>query len=884
MSLWSRVVNVFRGDRLNREIEEEFETHIAEAVEQGRDPEEARRAFGAATQRRQESHDALVVGWLDSLRADLVFGWRQLKRNKVTSFAAILSLALAIGACTSAFRLIDALLLRPLPVAHPERLYVLSRQGIGFDDKPGSFDSWMYPCFQLMRAAAKDDAELIAVSYADRADVTYKTDQEMEKANLQHVSGWMFPTFGIEPALGRLFTENDDLKPGAAPYAVLSYDYWSRRFGRDPNVIGRTFHFGDGVYQIVGVSEKKFTGTEPGTIVDIFIPTMMHRGVTRSDWTWFRTIVVMKPGVAGEPLRAKLAAITHAFEENRLRGESGLSPETLKNVLANQVLMEPAPTGVSGMQQDYNRALGALGVLVLMVLLIACANVANLMTAQAAARAREMALRVSIGAGRWRLVQMVLVESALLALLAAASGALFAWWSAPFVVSMINPPDNPARLILPADWRVLGFGIALTLIVVLLFGLLPALRASSVKPVSILKGGDDPHSRQRLMHGMIALQVAFCFLVLFVAGLFVTTFERLSNKPTGFSTERLLLLETTSRPKQSSLYWDQVADHLRAMPGVERVSQASWALLKGVGWNDSISVNGGPPNTDLAYFMNVSPGFLETMRIPLVSGRDLRESDTYPNAVIVNETFARKFLNDVNVVGRSVEKASDDGSRERMQIVGVMRDADYRGVREPMLPVVFVPFHHMGATGEMRTVSEETFIVRTASANPLALAATLRQEVSKVHSEFHVSNVRTQLELNQAQTVRERLLATLAFFFGAVALLLAGVGLYGVLNYSVQQREREIGIRMALGAQVDDVARRVMAGISVAVAIGAVAGLALGLASVRYIESLLYQVKATDAGVLAIPCLTILLAVVIAAVPAVLRAMRIDPVAMLRVE
>jgi putative ABC transport system permease protein len=884
MSLWSRVVNVFRGDRLNREIEEEFETHIAEAVEQGRDPEEARRAFGAATQRRQESHDALVVGWLDSLRADLVFGWRQLKRNKVTSFAAILSLALAIGACTSAFRLIDALLLRPLPVAHPERLYVLSRQGIGFDDKPGSFDSWMYPCFQLMRAAAKGDAELIAVSYADRADVTYKTDQEMEKANLQHVSGWMFPTFGIEPALGRLFTENDDLKPGAAPYAVLSYDYWSRRFGRDPNVIGRTFHFGDGVYQIVGVSEKKFTGTEPGTIVDIFIPTMMHRGVTRSDWTWFRTIVVMKPGVAGEPLRAKLAAITHAFEENRLRGESGLSPETLKNVLANQVLMEPAPTGVSGMQQDYNRALGALGVLVLMVLLIACANVANLMTAQAAARAREMALRVSIGAGRWRLVQMVLVESALLALLAAASGALFAWWSAPFVVSMINPPDNPARLILPADWRVLGFGIALTLLVVLLFGLLPALRASSVKPVSILKGGDDPHSRQRLMHGMIALQVVFCFLVLFVAGLFVTTFERLSNKPTGFSTERLLLLETTSRPKQSSLYWDQVADHLRAMPGVERVSQASWALLKGVGWNDSISVNGGPPSTDLAYFMNVSPGFLETMRIPLVSGRDLRESDTYPNAVIVNETFARKFLNDVNVVGRSVEKASDDGSRERMQVVGVMRDADYRGVREPMLPVVFVPFHHMGATGEMRTVSEETFIVRTASANPLALAATLRQEVSKVHSEFHVSNVRTQLELNQAQTVRERLLATLAFFFGAVALLLAGVGLYGVLNYSVQQREREIGIRMALGAQVDDVARRVMAGISVAVAIGAVAGLALGLASVRYIESLLYQVKATDAGVLAIPCLTILLAVVIAAVPAVLRAMRIDPVAMLRVE
>ena len=884
MSFWSRISNVFRGERLNREIEEEFAAHLAEAVEAGRDPEEARRALGAAAQQRQQSHDTKVVGWLDSLRADLVFGWRQLKRSKVTSIAAILSLALAIGACTSAFRLIDALLWRPLQVDHPERLYVLSRQGIGFDGKFGSFDSWAYPDFQLMRAAAKDEAALLAISYTDHADVTYKTDQEMEKANVQYVTGDMFQVFGIQPAMGRFFSENDNLKPGAAPYAVLSYDYWTRRFGRDPNVIGRTFHYGDGVYEIVGVSEKKFTGSEPGVVVDLFVPTMMHRCAARPGCTWFRTLVSVKPGVAIEPLRAKIAAVTYAFERNRLSGETGLSPETLKNVLNNQMLMEPASTGVSWMQRDYSRALAALGVLVLMVLLIACANVANLITAQAAARAREMALRVSIGAGRWRLVQMVLVESAMLAFLAAASGALFAWWSAPFVVSMINPPDNPARLILPADWRVLGFGIGLTLIVVLLFGLLPALRASSVKPASVLKGGDDPHSRQRLMHGMVALQVAFCFLVLFVAGLFVTTFERLSNKPTGFSADRILLLETISHPAQSSLIWDQVADHLRTMPGVDRVSQASWALLKGVGWNDSISVNGGPPSTDLAYFMNVSPGFLETMRIPLVSGRDLRESDTYPNAVIVNETFARKFLNDVNVVGRSVEKAGDDGTRERMQIVGVMRDADYRGPREPMLPVVFVPIHHELNNGAMMPETYETFIVRTDAENPLALASTLRQEMPHLCSEFRVSNVMTQKELNQAQTIRERLLATLAFFFGAVALLLAGIGLYGVLNYSVLQREREIGIRMALGAQVGDVARRVMAGISVAVIFGSVAGLAMGLGSVHYIESLLYGVKATDVVMLAVPCLTIFVAVVIAAVPAVLRAIRVDPVAMLRVE
>ena len=327
----------------------------------------------------------------------------------------------------------------------------------------------------------------------------------------------------------------DDLKPGAHPYAVLSYDYWTRRFGRDPKVVGRTFRMGNDLYEIVGVAPEPFTGTEPGTVTDIFLPTMMHPAVERSDWTWHRTLARLKPGVAVESVRQKLDAISRAFERERAKGFTGMSKQSIDNLLNQTVFLEPAAAGVSDLQNDYRRSLVALGVLVALVLLIACANVANLMTAQAAARAREMALRVSIGAGRWRLVQLVLVESAWLAFLAAAIGAFFAWWSAPFVVSRINPPDNPARLFLPADWRVLGFGLALTVGVTLLFGLAPALRASAVKPASALKGGEDPHSRRRLMHALIAVQVAFCFLVLFVAGLFVATFDRLSNRPTGFS-------------------------------------------------------------------------------------------------------------------------------------------------------------------------------------------------------------------------------------------------------------------------------------------------------------------------------------------------------------
>lgn len=884
MSFWSRITNVLRGDRLSREIDEELQSHIQEAIEQGRDPAEARRAFGSALRQRDESHDVRVLTWLDSLRADAIYGWRQLKKNKVTSAAAILSLALAIGACTSAFRLIDALLLRPLSVAEPQQLYALARHEIFFDGTPQTFDGWAYPVFRQMRAAVKDQAELIAISYAGRMDLTYGSDQEIEKASLQYVSGWMFSSFGLRPALGRLFTERDDLKPGAHPYAVLSHDYWTRRFGQDAKVLGRTFRMGNGLYEVVGVAPESFTGTEPGTMIDIFIPTMSNAAVERSDSTWHRTLARLKPGVAAELLREKVNAISLAFEQERAKGFTGMPKQSIDNWLKQTVFLEPASAGVSGLQNEYRRSLAALGVLVALVLLIACANAANLMTAQAAARAREMALRVSIGAGRWRLVQLVLVESAWIAFLAAVIGAFFAWWSAPFVVSRINPPDNPARLFLPAGWRVLGFGLALTLAVTFLFGLAPALRASAVKPASALKGGEDPQSRQRMMHALIAVQVALCFLVLFVAGLFVTTFERLSNQPTGFSADRLLTLDTVTERRQPPVFWDQVGEHLRTVPGVETVSLASRALLGGYSSNDTVSINGAPPSDVLAYFLNVSPGWVDAMKIPLHDGRDFRASDTDPGVAIVSEAFAKQFFNGDNPVGKSFDRATDEGERRRFQIVGLVRDARYRDVRGPTLPVAYVPFHAIDDKGAFSGIQHATFIVRTASPNPLVLAPTLRREVTRARPEFRVSNIRTQADLVRAQTVRERLLAMLALFFAAVGLLLAGIGLYGVLDYSVLQRRREIGIRMAIGAPAADIVRRVTADVFSMVLLGALAGLALGMASVRYIESLLYQVRPTDLSMLALPSLTIFVAALLAALPAVIRAVRIDPAKSLRVE
>jgi predicted permease len=386
------------------------------------------------------------------------------------------------------------------------------------------------------------------------------------------------------------------------------------------------------------------------------------------------------------------------------------------------------------------------------------------------------------------------------------------------------------------------------------------------------------------MHALIAVQVAFCFLVLFASGLFVATFDRLSRESVGFSAERLLTLDTFSQQGQPPALWSQVAEHLRELPGVEAVALASWPLLEGNSVNSYISVNGAPPIQRLAYFLRVSPGWIDTMKISLIDGRDFLPTETAPGVALVNETFAKTYFSGEDPVGRAFARSEDDADKRLFQIVGLVRDACYRSVRETALPVVYVPFQGVRNDGSWLREQWGTFIVRTASANPLALAQTLREEVPRARPEFRVSRVRTQLAINQAQTVRERLLATLAAFFAFVALSLAGVGLYGVLHYSVLQRRREISIRIAVGAQVGGIARLVTLQVFSMVFVGAAVGVALGLVSVRFIEALFYQVKATDSQILAFPMLTILAAAVLAALRPIVQAVRVDPSTLLRAE
>jgi predicted permease len=885
MSLWTKVANVFRGDSLNRDIDEELQSHIEEAIASGHDPDEARRTFGSILRQREASHSIRVAGWLESLLADVRFGWRQLCRNKVASAAAVLSLALGIGSCVAAFRLIDALLWRPLPISGSSKLYVLSRKMTGLYGKPAEDGHWATPEFKVMRDAVKDQADLIAISDADRTDITWSTDDDVEKAHVVYVSGNMFPLFGLEPALGRLLAPADDRAPGVAPYAVLSWDYWNHRFGRDPHVLGRSLHIGDQTFEIIGVSPRDFTGTEKGTVTDIFLPLSINSFATQDSVTWHLTFLMLKPGVnpatALEPLRQHLSAVSRAFEAQCSTCLRGMTQASINRFLNQKLVFYPAGAGISDLQKDYRRSLGILGLLAALVLLIACVNVANMMTAQAAARAQEMALRISIGAGRRRLVQLILSQSALLALFASALGAFFAAWSAPFVLSLVNPPDNPARLALHADWRVLLFGFGLMILIVLLLGLLPALRASAVRPVAALKGGEDPHSPRRLMRGAIALQVAFCCLVLFLSSLFVASSQRLQNRPLGFSTDRLLLLETVADKGQLPVVWNQTAEALRAVPGVNSVAISRWPLLGRIAINSSISINGAPPSPTPAFFLSVSPGWLSTMKIPLVSGRDFRPQDTSPGAAIVNETFVKTFFPGQDPIGRSFERGAN---QPLYKIVGVTPDVPYRELREPSRAVFYIPFAEIDDQSAPTVVGFATFALHTDAQNPLALANSLRQLIAQRNNGLRVSNITTQLDLFRDQTIRERLLAMLAAFFAAVALLLAGIGLYAVLNYSVLQRRREIGIRMAIGSTRAGIVRIVTLDVFLMIALGGCAGVALGFGAARYVESLFYQVKATDADIIALPTCAILLTALVATLPAVLRALRTDPTEILRAE
>ncbi len=887
----SRLRALLRRRSTAAALDEEIRFHIEEETErlmaEGQPAEEARRgarrSLGSPVAVREHTRDVWTWPWLEQLTRDIRYGWRQLHRSKTRSAAAILSLALALGACLATFAVMDALLFRPLPVDGADRLHVMVRSSAGLDGPPRSFDGCEYPLYERIRSDLSG-ADLLGVSYASRADVSHDAGHSLEKAYLQYVSGNLFETLRLRPAAGRLLGPGDDRVIGLHPQAVITESYWTRRFQRDPGVLGRSVRVGPTDFEIVGVVAAPFTGTEPGVMVDVLLPGSMHPSALARGSTWLRLLTRVHPGVAPGRVRDQLQAHVTAYQHDQSSEFVGLPPSTRERLLTERVVLEPAASGVSTMQARYRDGLTAIAVLVGLVLLVACTNVGNLMIARTAARSRELALRVSLGAGRRSLLQLVLAESAWIAALAAVLGLGLAMLAAPLVVAQVNPPDDPARLALQLDVRAVAFALTLTGATMLLFGLAPALVALKVTPAAALRGGHTPRTHRRLMHGLVLVQVAFCFLVVFVGGLFVATLDRLAQQPLGFVPQRLLAVQVVSARPQPVADFEAVVSSLRDLPGVEMVALGDRALLDGGNWNNFISIDGAPPDDRRAFFRGVTPGFLETVRVPLLAGRDLRDGEHHPAVAVVNEAFSRTFFGGQNPVGRTFHLPNRRGELRPIAVVGLVRDARYSALREAVPPVAYVPFRDVDDAGVLRPRMNATIMIRTTVPDPLALASLIRERVASTQSALAVSTLRTQEDVIAVQTLRERLLATIGTFFAGLALLLSAIGLFGVVDYAVVQRRRDIGIVLALGAPSTHVARLVVMGVATMALLGSAVGLFAGLASERYLTSLLFEVSASDPASLLQPVVIVLAVVSISCAGPVVRALRTDITATIRAQ
>jgi predicted permease len=891
VSWLSRLVNIARGGRLDRDLDDEIRFHleartadlVKDGIPENEAAERARRQFGNTLFLRESSRNVKLMPRVESIVRDVVFGLRLSRRTKTVTGAALLSLSLAIGACTAAFSLIDALILRPLPVDDPHSLVYIGLRGPG-DTRDGL--SFNYPLFAQMRDISREQVRLFAVSDQRRGEAMFDDRAEPEKVYGQWISGDALAILGVEPALGRLLTTSDDVHPGQHPVAVLSYEFWTRRFGRDPRVLGRWVTIREKSLQIVGVAEQGFSGVEPGIMTDLWAPTMMwdDQAISDPSTRWFRIWGRLQSASGSEQGQARLQSVLTGFNRDLAASRPELSRERVERLLATKVFLRSAATGPSGLREQFARPLWVLGGVAVLVLLIACSNVASLLVARATAREREMALRISIGAGRGRLIQQLLIESALIAIASCALGAIIAYTAAPAVVSMLSTSRSLVRLDLQIDWRLFAFLGTVAATVTALFGLVPALRASAVAPVDALKSGSGKHtSAIAFFRPLVAGQTAFGFVVLFVAGLCLSSFARLEHIELGFDEHDLAIVHVDARPLghgvEALAAWEALLDRLQHSPGIQGASLSGWSLFEGPGRNKSLRIPGRPIDPYEPWYLGVSPGFFNTMRIRHVAGRDFEWRDgrpAQPSAVIVNESFARRYYPSQSPIGQRFFRVDGGTVLVPQDIIGVVADAKYTDLREPAPPTVYDPYRpdeRPAATVQVRT-----------SLASAGLAAMLRQELPKVHPAFRLVDVTPQSRLVDNHLVRDRALALLSAFFSVVAIVLVSVGLFGVLSYSVVQRTREIGIRLALGARPRQLVRLVLADVGGVTAIGLIVGAAGGIAAARFVTSLLYEVSLSDASTFAAPLVCLVAACALSALIPALRAMRVDPNTALRYE
>jgi predicted permease len=807
--------------------------------------------------------------------------FRSLVATPVVSVVAILSLALGIGANTAIFSILDSLILRTLPVKEPQRLAIIDR------------GSWTNPIWEALRERQQVFDGAMAWS-STRFNLAHGGQTEMVEGIW--ASGDFFRVLGTPAILGRTFAPEDDRRGGGpdGPVAVISYNFWQRRFGGSADAVGKPLMVERVNYTIIGVTPPDFFGTEVGRRFDVAIPigseplvrgkeTALDR---RSTW-WLGIMVRLKPG---QDLDAATKALRGIQPQIREATTPQDWPEQYrKTYLEDALTLIPAATGSSGLRRRYQQPLTAIMVVVALVLLIACANIANLLLARANARRHELSVRVALGASKLRIARQLVTESLLLSGAGALAGLLFARWGSRLLVRQLSTTTNTVFLDLTLDWRILGFTAIVAIATAVLFGVAPALRASRVQPNEALKeqGRGVVGERFGLGNVLVVVQVALSVVLVVAAGLFVRTFSSLANVHLGFDHKPVLVanvnaqrlqLEQPQRPE----FFTRLREAALAVPGVTSAAVSAVTPVSGSTWNNAVEIPGAAPKPDRERMTNinlVSPTWFETMGTRMLAGRDFSARDVAggTSVAIVNEAFARKFFDGQNPIGRHVYQQSGP-SRVRIdrEIVGYVEDAVYRALREPVPPTMYLALQQNTEAPSSMSIS-----VRAAGGSPALLTRSLADALTDVNKDIAIT-FRLLSEQVNASLIQERMVAMLSGFFGALALLLAALGLYGVTSYAVSRRRTEIGIRMALGAAPGGVVRMVLRRVGVLVGIGVLLGAGVSVWASRFVSALLYGLQPRDPATLIAAALVLgVIGATAGWIPA-RRAARIDPARVLR--
>jgi predicted permease len=903
-----RRIHTFRHRaQFDTDLAEEIQLHLdlrqQQLNEGGLTPSEARRAarlrFGNATRIKEKSHMAWTSEILHDFLQDVAYGARSLLHTRALTIVAMLSLALGIGANTAIFSLLDAVLLRSLPVIHPERLVLL---GTGIDDGIGNSiadsELYSYPFFRQLQKrneAFSDVAAIFSMTDDVHGFIVDKSDQVNTRSEMMHVvlvSGSYFPMLGVRAQLGRMLEEGDDTSQGDHPVAVISQSFWRRAFAGDPDILGRKVKLGSSFFNVVGVAPEEFFGTKVGESPDIWVPASMTRNVPPG-WDFYtgnftqclNIIGRLRPGVSMDTATSNvnllLQQITRGFSD------ADLSQKNLQKLDKIKVPLTPVATGLSSIRRDFSQPLKILMGVVALVLLIACANIGNLLLARSTARGRELAVRQALGAHRNRLIRQLLTESLLLALGGGAVGLALGAAAIRVLIRMVSGGPETIPVNAGLDLRVLGFTCVVTVLTSLFFGTVPAFRATRLRLTDSLKDGralSNSSTRNPLAKVLVIAQVCLSLVLMVGAGLFLRTLANLNSIDPGFNREGVLRLNIDSQstgmkdndPRLTAMF-QEIEARVSVIPGVKAASFSAFTFREG-SWNEAILVPGMPGNENIGVHQNVvGDGYFATMQIQVIAGRTFNHDDTAnsQHVAVISQHIAQTLFPPGNPIGRHFT-IHDDGRDIDHEVIGIVKDVKFSDLREKTKNINYLSYRQ-------RPWGFGDFGVRY-SGDYNAISRAVQQTIHSVSPNLPIMNVTTLDEQVARTMTNQRLVAELSTFFGILAAFLSCIGIYGVMSYTISRRTNEIGIRIALGADRSNVRWLVMRETLLLVSGGIVLGVPITLVGRRLIDSMLYGLHGTELASLTLS-VTILLAVALLAgfVPAY-RASRVDPIVALRYE